>query len=58
MNFSNTIKFSGLCAFSNNNSFLAIVKSTSLIIYSTIDLKPLQKFTFETQISQIEWSPD
>ena len=58
MNFSNTIKYSGLSAFSPNSSYLAIAKSKSLIIYSTSDLKHFIKYTFPSNISLISFSPD
>ena len=58
MNFSNTIKYSGLSSFSPNSSYLAIAKSKSLIIYSTSDLKHFIKYTFPSNISLISFSPD
>ena len=58
MNFSNTIKYSGLSAFSPNSSYLAIAKSKSLIIYSTSDLKHFVKYAFPSNISLISFSPD
>lgn len=33
MNFSNTIKYSGLCEYSPNGQYLAIIKGSSLIVY-------------------------
>ena len=58
MNFSNSIKFSGLSAISPNSSYLAIVKTSSIIIYENDELKVIQKFTFSTPISHFMWSPD
>ena len=58
MNFSNTIKYSGLSAFSPNSSYLAIAKSKSLIIYSASDFNHFIKYTFPSNISLISFSPD
>ena len=58
MNFSNSIKFSGLSSFSPNSVYLAIAKGSSLIIYDNDELKVIQKFTFQSPISNFLWSPD
>ena len=58
MNFSNSIKYSGLSSFSPNSVYLAIAKNTSLIIYDNEELKVIQKFSFQNTISNFLWSPD
>jgi len=58
MNFSNSIKYSGLSAFSPNSVYLAIAKTNSLIIYDNEELKVIQKFSFQNPISKFLWSPD
>lgn len=58
MNFSSTIKYSGISSYSPNANYLAIAKSSSLIIYETEELKIISKFIFNSTISQIEWSSD
>ena len=58
MNFSNSIKYSGLSSFSPNAVYLAIAKNTSLVIYDNEELKVIQKFTFQNTISNFLWSPD
>ena len=58
MNFSNSIKYSGLSAFSPNSVYLAIAKTNSLIIYDNEELKVIQKFTFPNTISNFLWSAD
>ncbi len=58
MNFSNSIKYSGLSSFSPNSVYLAIAKTNSLIIYDNEELKVIQKFTFQNPISKFLWSPD
>ena len=42
----------------DNGLYLAIAKTSSLIIYETSELKIVQKFVFPNAISQIAWSPD
>ena len=58
MNFSNSIKYSGLSSFSPNSVYLAIAKNTSLVIYDNEELKVIQKFSFQNTISNFLWSPD
>jgi len=58
MNFSNSIKYSGLSSFSPNSVYLAIAKTNSLIIYDNEELKVIQKFSFQNPISKFLWSPD
>ena len=58
MNFSNSIKYSGLSSFSPNSLYLAIAKNTSLIIYDNEELKVIKKYTFPNTISKFLWSPD
>ena len=58
MNFSSTIKYIGITEYSPNGLYLAIAKTSSLIIYETSELKIVQKFVFPNAISQIAWSPD
>lgn len=58
MNFSNTIKYTGLSSFSPDANYLAIVKNASLIIYENKDLRIIQKYQFPNPISNIIWSPD
>ena len=58
MNFSNSIKYSGLSSFSPNSIYLAIAKNTSLVIYDNEELKVIQKFSFQNTISNFLWSPD
>ena len=58
MNFSNSIKYSGLSSFSPNSLYLAIAKNTSLIIYDNEELKVIKKFSFSNTINKFLWSPD
>ena len=58
LNFSNPIKYSNKAVYSPNDKYFAITKSLDLIIYDTLTLKQLQKFSFSDYIEHIEWSKD
>ena len=58
LNFSNPIKYSGKAVYSPNDKYFAISKSLELIIYDTLTLKQIQKFSFSDYIEHIEWSKD
>ena len=58
MNFSIPIKYTGISEYSHYNKFFCLIKNTELHIYSTTELNFIQKFSFNDQISNIEWSPD
>ena len=58
LNFSNPIKYSNKAVYSPNDKYFAITKSLDLIIYDTLTLKQLHKFSFSDYIEHIEWSKD
>ena len=58
LNFSNPIKYSGKAVYSPNDKYFAISKSLDLIVYDTLTLKQIQKFSFSDYIEHIEWSKD
>ena len=58
MNFSNCIKYSNNVNYSPNGNYLAIAKGNNLLIYESNQMKNLFKYSFTSQITQIEFSQD
>lgn len=58
MNFSSPIKYSGISLFSPNNKFICLIKGLEIHLYETKNLTFVRKFSFNDNISHIEWSPD
>jgi WD40 repeat protein len=55
---SNKIKYSGLVTFSPDNKYFAFSRSLDVLIYSTYNLKQINKFSFQDFIEKIEFSKD
>ena len=58
MNFSNCIKYSGYVAISQNSEYIAISKGNNVLIYLSKDLSLFKKYNFESNITQIIFSPN
>lgn len=58
MNFSSPIKYSGNAYFSPNNKYFCLIKGVEVHLYDCKTLSFVRKFSFNDQISYVEWSPD
>ncbi|EFJ17238.1 hypothetical protein SELMODRAFT_115139 [Selaginella moellendorffii] len=58
MEFSDTYKYSGPCAFSPNARFLAVAVEARLVIRDAVSLKVVQLYSCLDKISHVEWAPD
>ena len=58
MNFSNCIKYSGYVAISQNSENIALSKGNNVLIYLSKDLSLFKKYNFESNITQIIFSPN